>query len=87
MDEGQPRVRRRGMFINVETPDLDAAEQDSAEGISVRRVQPRKPSQQVRPASLSTTKNAAAAQPRSVSGRSVRSAIGTGSHQPLQMSR
>jgi len=36
MDVAEPRVRRRGFFFHVETPDLDAAEQDTAEGISVR---------------------------------------------------
>jgi hypothetical protein len=36
MDVGEPRVRRRGFFFHVETPDLDAVEQDTAEGISVR---------------------------------------------------
>ena len=87
MDEGEPRVRRRGMFINVETPDLDAAEQESPEAIASRRVLHRRPAQQVRPTSLSTTKNTAATEPRSAPGRSARSETGTGSHQPLQMSR
>lgn len=36
MDVGEPRVRRRGFFFHVEPPDLDATEQDSAEGISAR---------------------------------------------------
>src|SRR5688572_16745021 len=36
MDEGEPRMRRRGTFIHVETPELDQVEHESAEGISVR---------------------------------------------------
>ena len=87
MDEGQPRVRRRGMFINVETPDLDTAEQESAEGIPSRRLRPRTSAQQIRPTSLSTTNDHEAPQRRVVSGRSARSANGIGSHPPLEMSR
>ena len=87
MDEGQPRMRRRGMFINVETPDLDAVEQESAEGIPSRRLRPRRPVQQVRPTSLSTTKDTEAAQPRAAASRPARSATAIDSHPPLQMSR
>jgi hypothetical protein len=36
MDAGEPRARRRGFFFHVETPDLDATDHDSADGISVR---------------------------------------------------
>jgi hypothetical protein len=36
MDAGEPRVRRRGFFFHVETPDLDATDHDSADGTSMR---------------------------------------------------
>jgi hypothetical protein len=36
MDAGEPHARRRGMFVQAETPELDAMETESAEGMPVR---------------------------------------------------
>ena len=36
MVAAEPRVRRRGMFVHVETPELDHVEVESAEGVSIR---------------------------------------------------
>ena len=36
MDIAERRVRRRGSFVHVETPELDQVEQESTEGVSTR---------------------------------------------------
>ena len=36
MVAAEPRVRRRGMFFHVETPELDQVEHEAAEGVSIR---------------------------------------------------
>ena len=36
MDIAERRVRRRGSFIHVETPELDQVEQESTEGVTTR---------------------------------------------------
>ena len=51
MDEGEPRLRRRGMFVHVETPELDQVEHESAEGIAIRRVPDRKRASRSAPSS------------------------------------
>jgi hypothetical protein len=83
MDVAEPRVRRRGFFFHVETPDLDAPEEDTAEGISVRlRVaRPR-----VERSSLAAGRKAVTSAIRSTSS-ATRSENGTGSHQRARMSR
>lgn len=64
MGVAEPRVRRRGFFLHVETPDLDAAEQDSAEGIAVRVRVARSP---VERASLTPGRQAVTSSVRSTS--------------------
>ena len=87
MDEGEPRLRRRGMFFNIETPELDDIEHDSAEGISMRQAPTRKPTQAARATSLSQSVRAVPTPRRRVARRSIRSASGTGSRQQARMSR
>src|SRR5580704_3767834 len=88
MDIPEPRVRRRGMFVHAETPELDYVEQESTEGVSTRLrvsrpraeraiVASRKPTHAVRPTSPSSTSSAA----------DVRFASETGSHRQARMSR
>ena len=36
MVAAEPRVRRRGMFFHVETPELDHVEHEAPEGVSIR---------------------------------------------------
>ena len=85
MGIAEPRVRRRGMFVHVETPELDTVEQEATEGVSrLRASRPRperaivgssrKPTHAVRTTSLSSSSEA-------------RLANGTGSHQQVRMSR
>ena len=86
MDEGEPRVRRRGMFFHVETPELDSIEHDNAEGISIRQVPTRKPS----PANGTTSPSDSVdpdQQRRHVSRRRFKSASATGTRQRAQMNR
>ena len=89
MDASEPRVRRRGSFVHVETPELDNVEQESAEGVSVRlrtsrpraerhaltSVSSRKPTHAVRTVSLDSTHH------------ELRLATGTDSHRQARMSR
>jgi hypothetical protein len=94
MDGCQPRVRRRGMFIHVETPELDATETESAEGIPARIARP-KSRQIVRPASRTIEVSSANPTQAAVSARQVRPrrtrsfrfATATGSRRLSQMSR
>lgn len=97
MDEGGPRVRRRGFFFHVETPELDHAEQESAEGVRVRlrAARPRaersigssarKPTHAIRTSALRSSN------PESVDQDSpsvaLRFASGTGNHRQARMSR
>ena len=88
MDVPEPRVRRRGMFVHAETPELDHIEQEGTEGVSIRLrvsrpraeraiVGSRKPTHAVRTASLNNSSAAA----------EVRFESGTGSHRQVRMSR
>ena len=53
MDVPEPRVRRRGLFFHVETPELDHVEHEAAEGIPIRLGSTRKPTHAIRTTSLS----------------------------------
>jgi len=89
MDAYEPRVRRRGSFVHVETPELDYVEQESAEGTGVRlrvsrprthrhaltSVSSRKPTHAVRTVSLDSHHD------------ELRLATGTDSHRQARMSR
>ena len=95
MDICEPRVRRRGMFFQVETPELDAIETESAEGIPARIARP-KPGQTVRTGTASVEATAArqvqgAGNPprqlRRTRARSFRFATATGSRRLSQMTR
>ena len=95
MDVCEPRVRRRGMFFQVETPELDAIESESAEGIPARIARP-KPTQTVRTATAHVDATAArqvqgAGNPprqlRRTRARSFRFATATGSRRLSQMTR
>lgn len=102
MDVAEPRVRRRGFFFPVEPPDLDATEQDSAEGISVRLRVARPAKERLERSSLTAGREAVTSALRSTSlvvqpveshqknGSRVsvaRSGNGTGSHRLARMSR
>ena len=95
MDVCEPHVRRRGMFFHVETPELDAIETESAEGIPARIARP-KSRQTVRTAAAEVEATAApavqgAGNPprhlRRTRGRSFRFATATGSRRLSQMTR
>jgi hypothetical protein len=89
MVAGEPRVRHRGMFFHVETPELDQVEHEAPEGVSIRlrvsrpsierrqiiAVSSRKPTHAVRTSSLDD------------SSSDFRSANATGSHRQARMSR
>ena len=86
MDASGPRLRRRGMFFHVETPELDNVEHESAEGVSVRLrvsrprqeraiVGSRKPTHAVRTTSLTSPDS------------DIRLATATGSHRQSRMPR
>ena len=88
MDVPEPRVRRRGMFVHAETPELDHVEQESTEGVPVRLrtsrpraeraiVGSRKPTHAVRTTSLNNSSSAG----------DVRFESATGSHRQVRMSR
>lgn len=100
MDVAEPRVRRRGFFFHVEPPDLDATEQDSAEGISVRLRVARPPKERLERSSLTAGRKAVTSAIRSLVVQPVeshqkngsrasvaRSGNGTGSHRLARMSR
>jgi hypothetical protein len=84
----EPRVRRRGMFFHVETPELDQVEHEAAEGVSIRlRVsRPRSERRQI----VSVSQHTATHAVRSSSVRDTsefRLATATGSHRQARMSR
>ena len=85
MDVAEPRVRRRGFFVHVETPELDNVEQESTEGTTRLRVSrprteramvssSRKPTHAVRTTSLTSTSE-------------LRLTSATGTHRQARMSR
>jgi hypothetical protein len=95
MDVCEPRVRRRGMFFQVETLELDAIETESAEGIPARIARP-KPTQTVRTGTAKVDEAPArqvhgAGNPprpfRRTRARSFRFATATGSRRLSQMTR
>ena len=85
MDAGTPRVRRRGLFFHVETPELDGIETESAEGMPARIA--RKPIQAMRasaaPAAQSKL-NSTASRQQVRMRRSFRFASATGSRRPAR---
>jgi hypothetical protein len=85
MDASGPRARHRGMFIHVETPELDQLDQESAEGVSVRIGGSRKPTHAVRTTSSQVSE--ASEKTDRVSSTSLRLANGTGSHRPARTTR
>ena len=98
MDAAEPRVRHRGFFLHVETPELDhAVEQEAAEGVSIRlrvarpRVErsmagsTRQPTHAIRTTSLSSQTSEAAEKGRP--SLALRLATATGSHRQARMSR
>jgi hypothetical protein len=84
MDIAEPRVRRRGFFFHVETPEADHVEHEAAEGIPIRLNSTRKPTHAIRTTSLSHGREDS---PKGRSAGAIRSAIGTGSHRQARMSR
>jgi len=87
MDEGEPRVRRRGLFFHVETPELDSVEHDTAEGISIRPVPNRKPTPAIGTTSPSDCEEPVQKRRRASGRGAFRSASATGTHPPAPMSR
>ena len=88
MVAGEPRVRRRGMFFHVETPELDQVEHEAPEGVSIRlRVsRPRVERRQI--VAVSSRKATHAVRSSSLSSSSdFRLASETGTHRQARMSR
>ena len=88
MVAGEPRVRRRGMFFHVETPELDQVEHEAPEGVSIRlRVsRPRVERRQI--IAVSSRKATHAVRSSSLSSSSdFRLASETGTHRQARMSR
>ena len=97
MGIAEPRVRRRGFFFHVETPELDHVEQESTEGVSARlRVarpraeraivsSARKPTHAVRTTALSSPTSESVESSRPTVA--LRLASETGSHRQARMSR
>lgn len=96
MNACQPRVRRRGMFFQVETPELDNVEAESAEGMPGRIA--RRKSPPIARASSTRQSSAAADVPegttmtsrrplRQKRSRPLRFATATGSRRRSLMSR
>ena len=83
MGIAEPRVRHRGFFFHVETPELDNVEHDAAEGISIRLGSTRKPTHAIRTTSLSQSRETSQKDRSDV----IRSGNGTGSHRQARMSR
>jgi len=89
MDAGEPHARRRGMFFHVETPDLDDAETESAEGLPIRAAR-RKPALAVQPTSAATARVDAmsiASRPKPRIRRPFRFATATDNRRLSHMSR
>ena len=89
MDDGQPRVRRRGMFFHAETPELDDVETESAEGMPARitRRRPVKAARNLSTAPDQPELRATLSRHTTRMRRSIRFATATGSRQLSQMSR
>jgi hypothetical protein len=88
MDVAMPRVRRRGFFFHVETPELDQVEQESSEGISIRlRVSRPKSAARAIGSSRHPTHAVRTSALRSSDSDDFRLATATGSHRQARMSR
>jgi hypothetical protein len=88
MVAAEPRVRRRGMFFHVETPELDHVEHEAAEGVSIRLRVPRPRVERRQIVSVSSRKATHAVRTTSLSSSSeFRLANGTDSHRQARMSR
>ena len=88
MVAAEPRVRRRGMFLHVETPEPDQVEHESAEGVSIRlRAGRPKVEQRRQILSVSSRKATHAVRSSSLTSSDFRLATGTGSHRQVRMSR
>ena len=88
MVAGEPRVRRRGMFFHVETPELDQAEHEAPEGVTIRLRAARPRVERPQVVSVSSRKATHAVRSSSLSSSSeFRLASGTGSHRQARMSR
>ena len=89
MVAGEPRVRRRGMFFHVETPELDQVEHEAAEGVSIRlRVaRPRVERRQIVSVSSRKATHAVRSSSLSSSSSEFRLASGTDTHRQARMSR
>jgi len=89
MDVAEPRVRRRGFFVHVETPELDQTEQESAEGVSVRLRVDRPRAERHAITSVSSRKPTHAVRTSTLESQEpeLRLATATGSHRQVRMSR
>ena len=88
MVAAEPRVRRRGMFFHVETPELDHVEHEAPEGVSIRLGASRPRIERRQIVAVSSRKATHAVRTSSLSSSSdFRSASGTGSHRQARMSR
>ena len=88
MVAAEPRVRRRGMFFHVETPELDHIEHEAPEGVSIRLRVARPRVERRQAVAVSSRKATHAIRSSSLSSSSeFRLASGTGSHRQARMSR
>jgi hypothetical protein len=87
MVAAEPRVRRRGMFVHVETPELDQVEHEAAEGVPIRlRVARHHPdTRQI--VAVSSRKATHAVRNSSLSASEFRLESGIDSHPQVRMSR
>jgi hypothetical protein len=87
MVAAEPRVRRRGMFFHVETPELDQVEHEAPEGVSIRLRVARPKVERRQIVSVSSRKATHAVRSSSLSSSSeFRLATETGSHRQARMS-
>jgi len=88
MVAAEPRLRRRGMFFHVETPELDQVEHEAPEGVSIRLRVARPRVERRQAVAVSSRKATHAIRSSSLSSSSeFRLASGTGSHRQARMSR
>jgi hypothetical protein len=87
MDACEPRVRRRGLFMHVETPELDHMEHESVEGLPARPAS-RKPTHAIRISLAHSREHATDTHEIAPKiRRSIRSASATDSHLLARTSR
>jgi hypothetical protein len=89
MDIAGPRVRRRGFFVHVETPELDQVEQESPEGVAARLRVARPRTERHSIASIASRKPTHAVRTTNLESRQadIRLESATGSHRQARMSR